>query len=191
MGILRNIARRTAKTVLWFLLVVVLLVCSIYVPPFQRLIVGVVLDKVNSSPDMQVRVKSFKLRFPMTVSASGVEVYQKGDTMLLAGGADLKIGLLPVLKGEVDVKGIELRDVFMKIGNPDSAMWLRGNVGNLRIAPTKVYPFDNLVDLGDVTLSRGRVSMIINQDTTPPSPPSLWSGASWPDVSASETWMST
>lgn len=168
---MRKIARRSVKAILWLLLGVVLLVASVYVPPFQRLIVGVVLDKVNSSPDIEVKVKSFKLRFPMTVSVSGVEVYQKGDTMLLADGADVKVGLLPILRGEVDVKGIGLKDVFMKIGHPDSALWLRGRVGNLEIKPTKVYPFDRLVDLGEVTLNGGRVEIAIGQDTTPPTPP--------------------
>ncbi len=167
----KNITRIAVKSLLWILLALVLLFASIYVPPFQKLVVGIALDAVNSSPDMEVNVESFKLRFPMTIKASGVEVYQKGDTMLLAEDADVRIGLLPIVKGEVDVKGIALKEVFLKMGHPDSSMWLRGSVGGLKLDPTVIDLSDRRVDLGNITLNRGRVEMIVNQDTTPPTPP--------------------
>lgn len=172
MGLTREIARRSAKTLLWILLVVVLLCCSIYVPPFQRLIVKTALSIVNSSPDMEVKVDEFKLKFPMTIEARGVEVYQKGDTMLLAKQADVRVNVLPILNGELDVKAIEFDDVFLKMGNPDSAMWLRGEVNRLKIDPTVLHISDKRVAVGRLDLNGGRLDMIINQDTTPPTPPS-------------------
>lgn len=168
----RQIVKPVAKTAGWFSLVVLLLCGSIYVPPFQKLIVNVVLRAVNSNPGMEVCVEGFRLKFPLTVEARGVEVYQNADTMLLARTADLKVRLLPLIAGDVDVSAIGFNDVFLKIGHPDSAMWLRGNVGTLTVAPTEIDLGSKRVELGDVALRGGDIEMIINPDTTPPTPPS-------------------
>lgn len=159
------------KTIFWIVLIVILLVSSIYVVPFQQLIVKQALKTVNSDPDMEVKVKDFALTFPLTIDASGVEVYQRGDTMLLAGGADVKIGFWPLLKGEVEVKGIALDDIFLKMGAPDSALYLRGSLNSARLNPTTIKLSDKYIDLGKFEVSGADIDMIINPDTTPPTPP--------------------
>lgn len=167
----KETALRPVKVIMWLLLVVVLLLSSLYVPMFQRAVVSAVLSSISSPDGMQISVDEFSMRFPLTVHLGGVAVHQKGDTMLLADRADIRVTLPSILKGQVDVKAVDFQDVFIKIGHPDSSMWLRGMVNELTIDPTELNISNNTVDAGALTLKGGRVAMIINPDTTPPTPP--------------------
>lgn len=168
----RYIALWPIKAFAWLLLAVALLVSSIYIPVFQHFIINTALRAVNSSPDIHVEVSDASLRFPMTIHAENVKVFQKGDTTLLASDAFVKIGLMPLITGEVDVRKVAFEKVMLKIGHRDSAMWMRGNVDKLSLDPTKIDVVKRSIAVDALTLRGGRVDMIINQDTTPPSPPS-------------------
>lgn len=167
-----KIFKWAGRAFLGLFLFLFLIIAALYIPAVQDFIVPKVLDKVNSSSEMTISVEKFRLRFPLDVSVDGVSVMQKGDTVLLASSADVNVALFPLLSGEVYAKGLLLRDVFFKTGSPDSALYLRANVGMAKLNRTGVKLAASDVSIDDLDLKGGRIEIALKQDTTPPSPAS-------------------
>lgn len=171
MAIKHAILRRPLKILFWIILSVTLLYSSIYIPLFQQSILRAALKTLNSPDATEIKVDRFSLRFPISISASGVEIFQKGDTLLSANYADVDIKLLPFFTGNVDINNITFREVFLKIGHPDSTLFLYGNVNKLHIDPSDINLRSKLIDVSNLQLSGGNINIVINPDTLPPTPP--------------------
>lgn len=121
------------KILMWVILsvvtLVVLVVTALYIPPIQTWVKNFALEKVRQSSGMDIRANSFRLKFPLTLSVGDVTVIEKsGDTMATVGSLDLDVKLLPLLRGDIDVKGADASDIYYAMGNTDSAMMLRARV---------------------------------------------------------------
>lgn len=163
-------------TLVSLLLLVISVVAALYIPFVQDYLVPHVLSLVNSE-DMNISVKHFRLSFPLNVNVRGLEIMQKGDTMLMAGDVNLKVSPLPLLKGNVKAGKIDLSEVYYKSGTPDSATYMRARVESARLMNAAVGLGAQTVDFDNVALWGGDVRIALRNDTTPPSPPSapaLW-----------------
>lgn len=162
-------------TVISLLLFIVALVVALYIPFVQDFIVPRVLTLV-SSEDMSIKLDHFRLSFPLDVNIKGLEITQKGDTMLMAGDVDLSVKPLPLISGEIKANRIDLSEVYFKSGAPDSASYVRAQVGNVTLNDADVRLGKQLVDFDNVELSGGNIKIALRTDTTvsPPSAPSYW-----------------
>lgn len=167
-----EILKWAGRAFLGLFLFLLLIIVLLYIPAVQDFIVPKVLDKINSSSQMTVSVDRFRLSFPLDVSAEGVSVMQKEDTMLMASSANVSVKFFPLLSGKVRADGISLRNLFFKTGSPDSTMYLRARVNSATLRQAGVILSDSEVGVGDITLDGGRIEIALKQDTTPPSPPS-------------------
>lgn len=158
-------------TVVSLLLFVISFVAALYIPLVQDYIVPRVLSLINTE-EMNISVERFRLSFPLNVSVSGLEIKQKGDTMLMAGNVNVRVSPLPLLSGKIDAGDIDLGDVYYKSGTPDSASYIRARVGRAGLMNATLALGNQSVDFDNVQLSDGDVRIALKNDTTPPAPPS-------------------
>ena len=170
-SLLGKIWRVTRITLVSLLLLVAVLIVLIYMPFVQDMLVPKVLDMINSD-EMTVKVERFRLRFPLDVNVRGLEVYQKGDTMLMAGEANVDVKMLPLISGKVDVSKVDLADVYYKSGTPDSVTYIRARVNSAELMNANVALKKQSVDLDNLVLRGGNIKVALRNDTTPPTPPS-------------------
>lgn len=153
-------------------------IALLYLPPVQDFISRKVTEAVSKSPDMNVSVGRFRLYFPLDVELDSVLVTQHADTMISVGHAEVDVALLPLLKGEVAVRRMEIGSVVYAMGNPDSAMWLRARVGSAAMSGSSVAIFRSEIDIDRLRLSGGDIELVIQNDTverpTEPGAPVDW-----------------
>ncbi len=163
--------RRFVKTVMWLVVAVLVLPLALYIPPLQDALFGFVVGKVNDSADgLTVSYDHLRLRWPLTLEAMDVDVLTApSDTMAHVGQLRFTVEALPLLALRVCARA-EIDDVLFKTGHPDSSMWLKADVGRLRLDPSTFHIVSSTLDISEAELSDARVRMIINPDTvaTPP-----------------------
>lgn len=128
MKILQLTFKWILRVVLGLLAIVLLAVVALYLPPVQDFVVKTVLEKVNADPAMHISVDRFRLSPPVNLSAGGVTVVQQGDTMVAVNNAGLKVAVLPLLLGNVNVDDLILDGVKFNLGTPDSALYLKSEI---------------------------------------------------------------
>jgi len=156
------------RVLLGAVLLVAGLVVGLYSPGMQERLVDSVLQYVNrGNGAMIVDAEQVRLRFPLDVQVSRLSVRDRatGDTLIKAGDFYASVRLLPLLKGDIKVSA-KLVDGLYVMGAPDSAMYLRAQIGRLDLEPARVSLGSPLtVDLENASISRSRVSIAIRPDS--------------------------
>ena len=153
------------------LLILVVCVIALYLPFVQDYLVPRVLDMVNSE-ELEIAVEHFRLKFPLDIEVRGLEVKQRGDTLLMAKEARVSVKLLPLIGGNVKAGEIGIKDVYFKSGAPDSASYMRVQVGQAILRNAEVGLSAQSVNVDDIELSGGNIRVALRNDSTPPTPPS-------------------
>jgi hypothetical protein len=153
------------------LLIVMGLCCAVYSPAFQDYALPKILNYVNSTSDMHIEVAKFRLRFPVDIDLEGVEIFQKGDTLLTAGQARVDVAMLPLFSGDIDVNKVNINDAYFKSGSPDSVTYIRARLKFVDLSDAGLNLSKSTVDLDRLYLDGGVVDISLRNDTTPPTPP--------------------
>ncbi len=153
-------------TVAVILIIVLGIIVALYTPVAQNAIREKAVELLNRQDGIEARLDTLRLRFPLDLTLSGVAIVQDGDTLLAARRVHADVALLPLFAGTADVRSLSLDDARYRMGTPDSAMYLRLRASSLEINPAKVglSPLD--INIQDATLSHGRVSIVLKEDTT-------------------------
>ncbi len=162
---LKTICRWLLRIILGLLGLIVLILIALYYPPTQKLIVKAVIASVNSDPDTELTVEHFRLSPPLRLSVKGATYVQKGDTIASIGSAEIKVALLPLIKGEIKVSRIGIDDTRIALGHPDSTMWLRACWTSAEIADTRVRLSSKNVDIDRFSLASPDIDMHLRPDT--------------------------
>lgn len=128
---------------------------------------------------MTIKVEHFRLKFPLNVDVRGLEVLQKGDTMLVAGDAQVSVSVFPLFGGNIKADNAELRDVYYKLGTPDSVCYIRARVDSVSINDAEVGLSEQRVEVDKLKLAGGNIKIELRNDTTPEPPtpestPTYW-----------------
>ena len=110
-------------------------------------------------------------RFPMRLSLDRATVVEAdGDTMLRAGNIRFSVAMLPLLKGDIQVTGAHLTDIFYRTGAPDSTIWLKADIRDFDLDGAAMNLGKGTIDVDRAVLDGGKVSLMIN-DSVPSSSP--------------------
>jgi len=156
------------KATAWTLMSAVLLCGAIltlvYAPWSQEYIRQYIVQQMNDN-GIRMQLDSFELHFPLNVHLSGLVLDMPGQS-ISAGRLDASVGLLPLLSGHASVSEARLYDGMFVIGTPDSTMYMtvRGHDIALRDADVALTSMN--IDLTEARITGGRVSMLLNPDTT-------------------------
>ena len=109
---------------------------------------------------------SFSFRFPLRLTLGGLSLVQQNDTIVAASELSASVALLPLLKGEAEVKDLSLSEGRFRMGNPDSAMFMTIAAKEIALRPVKIGLKNMAIDIESGTLYGARVGMVITPDTT-------------------------
>ncbi|MDE6310211.1 MAG: translocation/assembly module TamB [Muribaculaceae bacterium] len=172
----KTVLRRIAGSLLGVLLGLVLLLTGtlmlLYSPWAQGLILKAVNEKFGHSDGMSLSIESLRLSFPLNLALQGLKMEMEGGMNIAAESADLRVAVLPLLGGKADIERAVLIKGSYEMGGPDSALWLRIDADSLALDPARVALSTMDVDLENATIARGRMTLVMGTDTTPPTPPS-------------------
>lgn len=165
------------KSIGLILMAVVLLVFgvvgTVYSAWFQETLRERLVKRLNLDPNTEFKLGYLRLKFPLSLEIKDVMMVSGGDTMLMASGVNADIRLLPLLKGEVEVKGAALTDARYQLGAVDSATCLVIKGESVRVGHTSVKLSDMDIHVRTINLDTAAVSLYINPaDTFPVTPPS-------------------
>lgn len=165
-----SVKRRILKALVWTFAIIIglplVVAALLYVPPVQNVVVRTACSMVSGSSGMDISVGSIHLRFPLKLTVERVKVlYAGGDTMALAGRADVKVALMPLFKGEIALSGFDADEVFYQMGNSDSIMWLRASVDRAAIDAGELNFGKGLIDVGDARVDGARVTLAMKDST--------------------------
>lgn len=163
-----TIVRRSLKTLMWVVIVLLMIPVLLYVPFVQDFVKGIVLKEVSRTTRMTIAVDHFRLKFPLKVDLGGIMVVEAtGDTIVTARQAAVDLHLLPLLRGEVNIAGADLEDAYYRMGTPDSVLYLRARIRSFDLDNSSINLRSSSIDLGETTLSGGVMDLVMRQDSTP------------------------
>lgn len=157
-------------TILWAALgiagLLTLAVVLLYLPPVQDFAVRKALDMVNSKGDMKIEVGRFRLAFPLKLAIDSASLNAPGME-IFAGRAEADVELMPLLKGEIRGRRVEVRRARVDLGGPDSAFQMNAALDYARVLDGG-YDLPNQDIAVDRLLATGAdVTILIRPDTVP------------------------
>lgn len=143
-----------------------LIAIMLYIPPVQNWAVDFACRQIGKSTGMTIDIGYLRLKFPLNLSVDDVLVIESsGDTMATADNAELRVAMLPLLRGDIALEGLSAKSVFYQLGNADSTMWLRANLDKADIDNGNMNFSRGSIDVGNALVDGGRVTLIM-KDTT-------------------------
>ncbi len=171
--------RRILKTLGVLLIVILLIPVALYIPPVQTFVKNVACKVVKNSTGMDVEIGTFRLRFPLDVELQKVLVVEAaGDTMVRAETVIADVTLLPLLRLDVKLNRLMLKEGYYRMVSPDSSMIMKVNAGLLDVDNQS---FANIatseIVLNKASLKRGSIDLYMN----------VWKKEQQPDTATSST----
>ena len=164
--IIRKIFKVIALCVLAAVLLLTGTIITLYSPWMQESIRTRLVEKMNSYPGTAMTLDSFSFRFPLRLTLGGLSLVQQNDTIVAASELSASVALLPLLKGEAEVKDLSLSEGRFRMGNPDSAMFMTIAAKEIALRPVKIGLKNMAIYIESGTLDGARVGMVITPDTT-------------------------
>lgn len=138
----------------------------LYIPPVQNWAVDFACRQIGKSTGMTIDIGYLRLKFPLNLSVDDVLVIESnGDTMATAGNAEIRVAMLPLLRGDIALEGFSAKSVFYQLGNSDSIMWLRANIDKADIDNGNMNFSRGSIDVGNALVDGGRVTLIMKDST--------------------------
>lgn len=145
---------------------VLLLSVLLYVPAFQNFVVKQVTQYASKTTGMQIGFNRIRLSFPLDLTLEGVQVIEPpADTLLLLQQLTVSVKPLPLLKKEVVVEGIDLRNVRANTGSLIEGMEIKGIVGKLYATSEGINLKEEKAVLNKIELSDAALTLLL-ADTT-------------------------
>lgn len=172
----RKWVKRVGWTLLTPILLFVILIVLLYVPPVQNLLRREVTAYASKSTGMDIRVRRIDLRFPLNLLVRGVEVIHSPDTLLSLESLNVKVRLIPLLKGTVVVDNVSLQQASVNTAHLIKEMRIRGVIGSFILRSDGVDLKKETALVNRAELSNTHVQLLMNdtitvaEDTTASSP---------------------
>lgn len=166
----------------WFAVIPVslfiIVVTLLYIPAIQNFLVDKVTTYVSEETGMSFKVDNIRLGFPLNLRVNGVEVLSmEKDTLLSAKTLQLDIQLLPLLKKQIEVDGIGLKDVKLDTKDFIPSVALKGSLGEFYLASHGVALDSQTAIVNKAVLRNTNLFVCLTDTTvadTTASSPTLW-----------------
>lgn len=144
--------------------ILLLALCSLYVPGVLDLVASRVLPSVERTTGMEIAVEDIRLRFPLDLKVENALVKQHGDTMVALRNARVDVAFWPLLKGSLKVNDAVVRDAVYKMGGPDS-LYIRAAIDSVGASAAMDLNFTH-IDVDHAGLDGADVLLVIGPDST-------------------------
>ena len=148
-------------------ILVLLISVLLYIPPIQDFAVKKATEYAGKATGMHISIEKIRLSFPLDLTVKGVEVINPpADTLLNLRSLTVSVRPLPLLRKEVLVEAIDLRDVRVNTGSLIDGMEIKGTLGKLFLRADRVDLSNEQARFNSVELQDAAVTLLMN-DTTP------------------------
>lgn len=144
-----------------------IIVCIlIYLPPIQNFLVDKAAVYASQATGMKISVGRISLSFPLNLVVTDVDaVSQQNDTLLNVHRLQVNVQLLPLLKKQVEVDGISIKEATINSNGLIDGMQVKGSLGELFISSHGVDLDPETAVVNKVLLKDTDLSLCLN-DTT-------------------------
>ena len=133
---------------------------AMYIPWVQNAVADAAADYASKKTGMDISVGDVRVKFPLDVSATDVQVIdQNGDTLFKADEVKADIKPKPLLDKKVEAENASLKGAKSQIKTDDGSMDLDVDVDDAKIDRAKVDLNNNKVDVGNAALKGGKAKM--------------------------------
>lgn len=176
----RNLVRLIVRSLMVIVVFVALLPATLYIPAVQNFVKTIVAEKVSEATGYGVEIGRFILQFPVKVSVGNFLITdQNRDTMAFGDNAHVDVRLIPLLMGDVVVRGIELENAGYRMVSADSSMIMSAKIGRFELRRSTVELLTDHIRLSDAVLDGADVDIIMDLRRSEPSEPDTASSADW------------
>lgn len=137
----------------------VLLPTALYVPAVQRWACTRAEEYLSRTLGMELSVERIRLAFPLHLTVDRAVLRDGGDTLLRCGRLDVAIAPLPLLRGELAVRRLELSDLGGRYTDSLAGMDARVEVGNLALRIARINLRKHTLSLFRADLARADVAL--------------------------------
>lgn len=159
-----------------FILFIVLCIL-IYIPAVQNFIVDKATFYASQATGMNIHIQRISLSFPLNLVVHETTVTNPQDTLLNVEKLTVKIQLLPLVKKQIEIDGVELKNASVNTVDLIEGMSLQGNLGELFLKSHGVDLTPETAILNELTLKDANLKLCLAdttaQDTTQ-STPTFW-----------------
>ncbi|KAA6352327.1 hypothetical protein EZS27_000277 [termite gut metagenome] len=149
--------KRRIKRVAWILispvLLFTLLIISLYIPSVQDHLREKTLNYLSETFGMEMDVRRVDLRFPFNFWMRDVRVMHPADTLLTLNSVNVRMQLLPLLRGQVKAQGITLQGIALNSADLIPGIQAKGKVGRFFVRSNKID-----TSKGTMTFDRAEMS---------------------------------
>lgn len=151
------------------------LAVAIYLPPVQEALKNWTTDYLSEETGMDVKIERVRLSFPLDLLVDDMSAVDKGDTVVAAKELLLDVKMLPLLWGDVDLNGFELRKAQLNTKEIIPDVRIEGRFTLLAIdKPTVAGLLSKEVSVNKIRFKDSDFKIILcdtaKQDTTPSEP---------------------
>ena len=162
--------RIAAKLSCILVFIIVLLPAILYIPFVQEYVKTVVAEKVSESTGYNVEIGRFLLKFPLKVSVDDFFVKENArDTLVSGKNVSVDVRLLPLLMGDVVVRGVELNGVGYRMVSADSSMILSAKINDFKLRRSTVELLTDRISLSEALLDGADVDIVMDSRKARPS----------------------
>ncbi len=162
-----KILKYLLRGVLVVVLLLALLPALLYVPGVQRRIVSHAEVYLSRSLGMDLSIGRIRLAFPLHLTVDQVVLLEEGDTLLRCGRLETAVAPLPLLRGEVAVRMLDLSDFGLRYADSLAGMRIRAAVGRLTLWIGRVDLRKRGLTLFRADLARGDVDLGLEPSAAP------------------------
>lgn len=175
--------RKWLKIIGWVLLTPILLfiilMILLYVPPIQNFITRKATEIASKATGMDISVGRIDLRFPLNLLVRDVDVVQHADTLLALESLNVKVQLLPLIKGRVEVDNVALKSAKVNSGTLIDGLEIKGELGYFHLVSHGVNLSTKAALVNLVELSDTNIDLILRDTTTTQKPDTASAPVDW------------
>lgn len=173
--------KRYAKWGMWILvspLLLFIVICIlIYIPPVQNFLVGQATRYASQASGMDIRIGRLSLAFPLDLVVHDALVIDRPDTVLRVNQFTVEVQLWPLLKQQVEIDGVRLKEAMVNTAGLVEGMRLKGELGELFLRSHGVDLSPETAIVNDLLLKDTHLSLCMADTTaadTAASAPVYW-----------------
>lgn len=144
---------------------VLLISILLYIPFIQDFAVNTATKYAAKATGMQIEMHRIRLSFPLRLKITDALVINKKDTLLALDHFEVNVSVMPLLKKEVLLNGIDLRGVSLNTSDMLDGMILKGKLEKLKTKFDRIDLAKEIIHLERIDLSGTDINLVLT-DTT-------------------------
>lgn len=144
---------------------------AMYIPWVQNQVADIAADIASKKTGMDISVGDVRVKFPLDVSATDVQVIdQNGDTLFRADEVKANVKPGPLLDKKIEADNVSLKNAKSQIKTEDGSTDLDVDLKDAKVDAASVDLKNNKVDVGNASLKGGKAKMSYKPEKKKPDP---------------------